>query len=643
MDKRLKFYGLNDYGTFFQVKQAAERLESYDDNKTDYTINDILELHNAARFVENNVFPKDLSDKKEAAYKAIVPKIRKTVAVFFNAIDQSNAATRITKTDAHYHQDLLTLLVGNKVHEQVPAKGLLPLLRKAGVRVGEILENKELVKALDQDIRLLLIADTKNAELVMRKHLEKKDRHDLHLPSSLTNDDIRTLLDDYIDDASANPNYIKLIADASIKAPGMNAKLKLKAKRKDKEWTEDFFKNKSAGGFKYGTDVAIANEQSEPLILSTNEGIIRLSYSKKWLESHSSNEDVLANFVHLFGFMHDGMVLSLPSYQSQMTGIVERFMGVKGKDSYPSGIAFHLSEQRSFGQVFLYESFLQERGNSLEKVIAWFFDEYLSSRYGADGFQYKPSSELSTYLEKSRHVFTEMESVIRQFSLYVEDGKIDKELLDLTSEQVRYHDIPSLIQDKYLYATDNEDMSLVQIYLFSDQAHLGYISDDLQARTLFELLATKEVKLDNFQTFQSPQINKLIELNVLHVDGGLVKFRSLSQVSALKVLFDYETIGYNNATEDIRIELDSMVASEWLTKKSSLLTKAEASYFNFQLNKSEFSDGYDLRNKYLHGSQADKDDEDTHHNVYIIALKLMIAIAIKIANDFDIKDSFDSK
>ena len=642
MTKRLKFYGLNDYGTFFQVKHATECLDGYDDSKTDYATDDIIELYNAVSFIENGVFPKDLGDKKAAAYKALAPKLKKTVAIFFNAIDQSNVAAKIIKVDIHYHQDLLSLLVGHKVHERVPARDLLPLLRKAGVRTSGMLENKELVKAFDQDIRLLLIADTSNAELVMRKHLEKKDRHDIHLPSSLTNDDVRTLLDNYIDDSNANPNYIKLIADASAKTPGMNVKLKLKAKRKDKEWTEEFFRNRSTGGFKYGTDIAIDDEQPEPLLLSTNaEGIIRLSYSKKWLEGHSSNEEVLANFVHLFGFVHEGMVLSLPSYESAMTGIVERFMGVKGKDSYPAGIAFNLSEQRSFGQVFVYERFLQQRGNSLEKIIAWFFEEYLRSRHSAEGFQYKPSSESSTYLEKSRHIFTEMESVIRQFSLYAEDGKIDKELLDLTSEQVRYHAIPSLIKDKYIYATDNEDMALMQLYLFSDQAHLGYINNDLQASTLFELLATKDVRLDEFQSFQKPQIDRLIELGVLHTVEGLVKFRSLPQMAALKVLFDYEAIGYNNATEDIRTELDSMVSKGWLERKTSLLTRPEASYFNFQLNQSEFSDGYDLRNKYLHGSQADKDDENAHHNVYIIALKLMVALVIKVSNDFYIKGKLD--
>lgn len=642
MDRRLKFYGINDYGTFYQVKQSTACLDNYDDTKTDYDIDDVIELYNATQFVESDIFPRDLTSKKEAAYKALMPKIKKTVATFFNSIDQSNAAVMITKTDVHYHQDLLALLVRHKVHERVSAGVLLPILRNAGLHVRELLENKGLVKAFDQDIRTLLIADPKHAELVMRKHLEKKERHEIYLPDSLTSDDMQKLLDAYIDDEGANPNYIKLIADTSTKAAGMSAKLKLKAKRKDKAWTDEFFKD-SGTGFKYGTDVAIDNEQDEPLILSTNaEGIMRFSYSKKWLEEHLSNSETISHFVNLFGFVHEGMVLSLPSYKSAMTGIVERFMGVKGKDSYPYGVAFNLSEQRSFGQVFVYERFLQEHDNSLEKVIAWFFQDYLKTAYGADGFQYKPSSEASTYLEKSRHVFTEMESVIRQFSLYVEDGKIDKELLDLTSEQIRYHDVPSLIEDKYIYTTDNEDITLVQFYLFSDQAHLGYIDDSLQSSTLFELLTTKDVAVDRFQSFQKPQVDKLIELGILHIADGLVKFRSLPQIAVLKALFNYEAIGYNHATEDMRDEIDTMVSSGWLTRKSSLLTDPEASYFNFILNQSEFSDGYDFRNKYLHGSQADKDNENTHHNVYIIALKLMMAIVIKISNDFYVRNKLES-
>jgi hypothetical protein len=40
-DRRLKFYGLNDYGTYWQVERAAEILERYDPSSSVQTISDI--------------------------------------------------------------------------------------------------------------------------------------------------------------------------------------------------------------------------------------------------------------------------------------------------------------------------------------------------------------------------------------------------------------------------------------------------------------------------------------------------------------------------------------------------------------------------------------------------------------------------
>jgi len=50
-----------------------------------------------------------------------------------------------------------------------------------------------------------------------------------------------------------------------------------------------------------------------------------------------------------------------------------------------------------------------------------------------------------------------------------------------------------------------------------------------------------------------------------------------------------------------------------------------------------------LRNRYLHGSHIDVSDEDEHFRTYIAALKLLIAIAIKINNDFCLQDEEGSR
>ena len=76
------------------------------------------------------------------------------------------------------------------------------------------------------------------------------------------------------------------------------------------------------------------------------------------------------------------------------------------------------------------------------------------------------------------------------------------------------------------------------------------------------------------------------------------------------------------------------MAKGWVTRHSSLLTDAEGKYFNYFLNGMDFSNGPELRNKYLHGSQANADGEDAHFNTYITGLRLTVALVIKMNDDF---------
>ena len=75
------------------------------------------------------------------------------------------------------------------------------------------------------------------------------------------------------------------------------------------------------------------------------------------------------------------------------------------------------------------------------------------------------------------------------------------------------------------------------------------------------------------------------------------------------------------------------IADGWLERRSTLLTTSEADYINYFLNQSGPTGGPDLRNRYLHGSQADGDDKAVHLHTYLIALRLLIALVIKLNDD----------
>lgn len=67
--------------------------------------------------------------------------------------------------------------------------------------------------------------------------------------------------------------------------------------------------------------------------------------------------------------------------------------------------------------------------------------------------------------------------------------------------------------------------------------------------------------------------------------------------------------------------------------ESSLFSKSEQSYFNYFLNKSEFTNGLDLRNSYLHGTQANPEEVQKHEYAYFTYLKLLVLVLLKIEDD----------
>jgi hypothetical protein len=358
-DRRLKFYGLDDLGTYPQAERAIEIFEHYDPLSTTHTISEVLEVYNAQLFAENNLFPKSYSDEQREVYRALIPELRKTIAKYFNAITDANIANVLVDVDYEYHADLLHLLSKYKVYDRCAAATALLALEKTHVNVGSMLTSKSLVQSYDQEVRSLLLSDSRNAESLIRKHLAKDARHPIFLPPSFTSTDARTLLDNYLNSDEANPNFVKLIAAArATKETGIDAKLKLKAKRKYDAWAEDFFKDN--GGIKSGCEVSISDNQTEPVIMSFVGLVGKFSYGRRWLEDNLDFPTILNNFLYLFEFTNRHMLLALPSYQAELS-VFERAMGTGGKDAYPFGVRFQFKEQSSFLQTLLYYRFLQDQ------------------------------------------------------------------------------------------------------------------------------------------------------------------------------------------------------------------------------------------------------------------------------------------
>jgi hypothetical protein len=71
-----------------------------------------------------------------------------------------------------------------------------------------------------------------------------------------------------------------------------------------------------------------------------------------------------------------------------------------------------------------------------------------------------------------------------------------------------------------------------------------------------------------------------------------------------------------------------------LVVKSTLLSEPEINYFNYMLNRKEYRNSLEIRNKYLHGNQQTNENEQEHMQNYYILLRMFIILVIKINDDF---------
>ena len=633
--RRVKFYGKHDMATGIHVPRVAALAEGFDPENVPTSTEDILELHNVQQYLEHGFFPVAYNEEEQNQAKSRIPQIRSAVARFFSAVNNTNFGAVVVGIGHEYRADLLDLLGRSKVFDSCESVIALPALTTAGFQLGELLASKKLVLAYDVEMREELRASPRGAEQLIRKYLQDDVQENIYLPRSLTPDHARELLESYIDSAVANPNYVSLIATAKENPQaGIDAKLKLRAKRRSDEMTAKFFEENE--GFKTGYEVGISGSQDEPVEfeMETADGLVsRYTYSRKWLEETQDNPSILNNFQHLFGFVNRQVLLVLPSYPGQL-GVMERIMGTTGKTEYKVGAMFQAVDMNTLLQTRQYHYFLESKDIDLEQVISWFFGEYIVDEFGASNFSFTPSDKGTSYLQKVRHLFAEMESVANQFKLYARDGELDRDLLTMGSELVAYKEIPSLLEGKYVYPSECEDIANILHLLFSDQSSLNYISENLNADKAARLFLENRITYGDFNDYQKPSVDYLIKQGILKDAGMYIQFGNMEQFRILQALFATQAASYYHLSAAGRAEVDTMVAKGWATRGSSLLTEAEGKYFNYFLNGVDFSNGPQLRNKYLHGSQANSDGEDTHFHAYMTALRLIVALVIKLNDDF---------
>lgn len=634
-DLRVKYYSTNDLSAGFYLKRIEDIICNFVVEKKIVDINEIIELYNIQQFFHNGIYSIHWTKQQLNDYSEIVSGFSRVIGEFFSGINIDTIESMFDTIYYDYRNDFWKLIEKYKVYDKISVEQFRKIILNKHFILNDVLKCKNIVKKFSDEIITYMEKNPFCAEIILSYYLEKHDRNieSLYFPVKLSNEKKTLILDKYIASNSSNINYLKLIFESnSTNNLRLPDRLKLKAKRKYDEEIETLFKEGT--GFEYGAKVSFSNKIDEEFKFETDDNrILSVLYSAKWIKENLDYPTLLNNFIYLFGYT-DLQFRSLHVSRESQMSIIEKYLGIKGRKEYPTGIAFQQIQMLAQLQMIRYCNELEKYNIFLEDIIEWFFCNYLEEEFNVKGFCFNKSSHTVSYLEKCRNISAEFDNILKRFKIYCEDGEIDDELLHISTEHIFIKDIPSMLSNKYIYPCGN-DYQTISNLLFSDQSIIHYLPKLSNNYNSFYCLLEKEnVYYDMFEDYQIPSIDWLIDHNIIKIDNKKRIMPYWEKIKILNELYQHDVVcfSYMKKYQSIIMELNKMGLVQF---SSSLFSRPEQDYYNYLFNKSEFDNGLDIRNSYTHGTQ--RVDENQNKQDYFIFLRIMILIVIKINEEFCLK------
>jgi hypothetical protein len=639
---RVVFFSKDDMAVYYNLSKGEHVLNSEIKDYND--VNDILELHNIKKHIDNKIFLKGWTEQLIETYKIRVIEFSEIVGKFMSNINDSNFNTLYKEVIRSYIGTFWELFSNQKIYRNVSNQCIEKVLSDEPYQIRTILTNKALVDHYSSTLRTFLLSYAESAEIILSVYEVKRESNykEVYLPKNLTIEDKENIITSYLNSSVANLNYVQLIINARNKKDfKVSDKTRLKAKRRYREEHDKIFKHRSpTSAIKYGVGIGFKKTVDEILDVRVEDNTTHYTYSYDFIEENSDPYSLFQNFRILFDYIDEFSRVNLVNKKNQM-GVMERLMGITSESEYVRGIGFNFAEMTSHAQIISYSQVLTELDKPLEEVLKEVLCAILAEKYNfAKNVRFKLPSTDSSYIEKVRILAPEFESLLKQYKLFVEDGEIDFELLQISSTPSSIKDIPSLVKNKYLYFNSNHaEASGCQNLFFSDQTLLAYVDPfkDKNYTNFFEVLSKEDVVFDNYEEHQKPALNYLIERQYIRVDNkNLIQFIKFEEILILKDLYENEVASFHHYPKNFQAVAQEMIDQNILYWGDSLLSVPEQNYFNFFLNKSEYTNGLDLRNSYLHGTQGDPDDEERHRYSYFTYLKLLVLALLKIEDDLEL-------
>lgn len=643
MKDRVHFFSTDDLSVPHYLQMAEDVIAEYENGRIPKDASDFIELLHIIRYVENNVYLKSWTKER---IKFITSQNEK-IARFFNGLTKDSWVEAYKSLEFDYKESFFEAIdkygATSCINDE---ESLRRAFEEDSYELRYILQCKRIVDKLNRKLVNLIKENKHSAEWLLSEYAEENTfgrERKLHFPQSLTLKEKEQIVLDYINSPDANLNYVRLaLVSKTVKGEFMlSDRTRLAIKRRERELNDAILDDEHANvvPMRYQIRMSDADNVPPKWADTDEEGYPILCYSSRFMLS-MSDVDLLHYCWHVFEMVSKTGFVNLVNKESE-SGVMERFIGLRGKHEYETNMAFRFNEAVSKMQTYAMSTCLEKEKRSIESAIAKFYNEYLRNEYGYPSLPMKLSAQGTDWIEKIRNLLPEFESVFHQYHLFAQNGEIDEELLRIASP-VKFSEVESAVENRYytIKGKPNELLHLFYVF-FSDQCMLTHVAPHKEKHysSYFEMLVKeKEIPYDNYLDYQKHHLEYVAAHGYVKInESGNVELVKGVEVLLLKQLYEYHACSYWAYDERIRSILDDMKDKGWLKADNHLLSEKECDYFSYYLNNEKFTNGPALRNRYDHGAIGSSAGDEQHKNNYYRLLNLLILYLLKIEDDLRVK------
>ena len=639
MNDRVKYYPSNDlcFGHNLYKIETME-IPSFDE----IDINDAIEFFQINKYFKEGARNKYWSDKEYEQYRSKSEELGTLTKRFINNIDDDNIINIYNSIDIGYHSEFWFLFDNCKLYNKISVDVFESLIKCDRVSLHDLFFYKYVVWKYGNSLREFILNNDYCIGILLHVYEQDYMQDDkLTLPTELTGEDICGYIERYIEMDNVNANYLNIIIDMHYtKQFPITDEIRLKAKKRYEFELENIAN--TGATITHGFQLSLDPTQDEVKIVKNNGLKYSVSYSTKWLLDTLDYPSILNNFIYVFEFVDCLQMRCNHVNKISQSGIFERTLASKSSRVYPHNFAFGFLNKIASAQMQIYYEFLVKQGIHLEDVIKWFFTEEIQSEFGCSEIRLLMPTPSSSYAEKCSTIIAAFESVLKQYSLYVKNGNIDFELIGMSTTPILFENIKSLVPDKYVYGV-GEDYKQLSFWLFSDQCTFSYIERLYKLGHKYDcfadLLFNEQIYLSDYRKEEQSAFKRLEKFGLISLeDDGHMLPKDKNKLTILRDLFQNDVVSKNHYPPTFNGAFRDFAEKGVIETRANLFSQPEIDYLNYLLNRKEYSNGLEIRNRYIHGIKQVNTNEKEHMEDYFVLLRLFVILAIKINDDLCLND-----